>query len=85
MVRARPLYGLGYGFESRHSNFDFVAQLVEHRTFNAGVMGSNPIGITFCPSVGIGRQNGLRNRGCNSLRVRVSPWVLKINVSRLCG
>ena len=48
MVRARPLYGLGYGFESRHSNFDFVAQLVEHRTFNAGVMGSNPIGITKC-------------------------------------
>ena len=85
MVRARPLYGLGYGFESRHSNFDFVAQLVEQYTFNVWVLGSNPNGITICPSVGIGRQSGLRNRGCNSLRVRVSPWVQKINVSRLCG
>ena len=27
---------------------DLVAQLVEHRTFNAGVAGSNPSGITFC-------------------------------------
>ncbi len=26
--------------------YDFVAQLVEHRTFNAGVEGSNPSGIT---------------------------------------
>ena len=46
MVRARPLYGLGYGFESRHSNFDSVAQLVEQYTFNVWVLGSNPNGIT---------------------------------------
>lgn len=25
---------------------DSVAQLVEHHTFNVGVMGSNPIGVT---------------------------------------
>ena len=35
---------------SLHSNFfigeDSVAQLVEHNTFNVGVLGSNPSGIT---------------------------------------
>lgn len=25
---------------------DLLAQLVEHHTFNVGVMGSNPIGVT---------------------------------------
>ena len=28
-------------------NNDFVAQLVEHLTFNQGVMGSSPIGVTI--------------------------------------
>ena len=59
---------------------DFVAQLVEQYTFNVWVLGSNPNRITIYPSVGIGRQSGLRNRGCNGLRVRVSPWVQKKNV-----
>lgn len=27
---------------------DSVAQLVEHNTFNVGVLGSNPNGITYC-------------------------------------
>ena len=35
-------------FEPLMDNFDLVAQLVEHLTFNEGVAGSNPSGITFC-------------------------------------
>ena len=27
---------------------DLVAQLVEHNTFNVGVTGSNPVGVTIC-------------------------------------
>ena len=29
------------------SRVDSVAQLVEHNTFNVGVLGSNPSGITY--------------------------------------
>ena len=31
---------------SKHAKADSVAQLVEHYTFNVGVLGSNPSGIT---------------------------------------
>lgn len=31
----------------RKTQADSVAQLVEHNTFNVGVMGSSPIGITL--------------------------------------
>jgi len=32
---------------SKFFKFDSVAQQVEHNTFNVGVLGSNPSGITF--------------------------------------
>ena len=36
------------------NKIDFVAQLVEHVTFNHGVMGSSPIGVTrYFPIIGI--------------------------------
>ena len=35
----------------RKSCNDSVAQLVEHYTFNVGVLGSNPSGITTLPTV----------------------------------
>ena len=31
---------------TEQGGYDFVAQLVEHNTFNVGVEGSNPSGIT---------------------------------------
>ena len=34
------------------SEIDPVAQLVEHNTFNVGVLGSSPSGITRSPSAG---------------------------------
>jgi hypothetical protein len=37
-------------FALAFSNNDSVAQLVEHFTFNEGVLGSNPSGITSCQS-----------------------------------
>ena len=55
LVRMLPCHGRGHGFESRthrHNDMnlmkenDFVAQLVEHNTFNVGAMGSSPIGVT---------------------------------------
>ena len=55
LVRMLPCHGRGHGFESRthrHNDMnlmkenDFVAQQVEHNTFNVGAMGSSPIGVT---------------------------------------
>lgn len=43
-----------YDITSRHpcrrAGLDSVAQLVEHDTFNVGVLGSSPSGITFIGS-----------------------------------
>jgi hypothetical protein len=33
-------------FKRKRLKYDSVAQLVEHNTFNVGVLGSNPSGIT---------------------------------------
>ena len=59
LVRMLPCHGRGHGFESRthrhndnninilkENSDDFVAQPVEHNTFNVGAMGSSPIGVT---------------------------------------
>ena len=62
-----------------------VAQLVEHGTFNAGVEGSSPSGVTHnnltvllsCAHSSIGRCNGLLTRG---FWVRVPVGVLNFNV-----
>ena len=55
LVRIPACHAGGHGSESRthrHNDMnlmkenDFVAQLVEHNTFNVGAMGSSPIGVT---------------------------------------
>ena len=50
MVRARPLYGLGYGFESRHSNFTPLVELVDTL-----VLGTSPKGLRVRVSQGVQR------------------------------
>jgi hypothetical protein len=47
--RSRRIYQAASGDDkegSGSSEFDLVAQLVEHYTFNVRVLGSNPSGIT---------------------------------------
>ena len=48
---------------------------ITYRVYNVAIGYSFKEKALLCPSVGIGRQSGLRNRGLNGLRVRVSPWV----------
>ena len=67
LVRALDCGSRGRGFESHLSphnflklnNYDPVAQLVEHKTFNLGVPGSSPGWITSGHG-GIGRRARLR-------------------------
>jgi hypothetical protein len=49
MDRNLANYGIKPIFASafqKHTRFDSLAQLVEHNTFNVGVLGSNPRRIT---------------------------------------
>ena len=46
MYFCTPKINPGLGVESERIRVDLVAQLVEHYTFNVGVLGSSPSGIT---------------------------------------
>ena len=46
MYFCTPKINPGLGVESERIHVDLVAQLVEHYTFNVGVLGSSPSGIT---------------------------------------
>ena len=48
LVRAPPCHGGGHGFESRLGRFGILAQLGEHLPYKQRVIGSSPIGPTYC-------------------------------------
>ena len=54
--------------------YGFIAQSVEHLTFNQRVMSSNLIQVTMCLSGGIGRRTGLKIlRALKLVPVQVRP------------
>lgn len=54
---------------------ELVDQLVDHRTFNAGVVGSYPTGFTKYSSVAEWLGSGLQNRVGPTIQVRILSGV----------